>query len=96
MTPYPSTRTAVHDYRIPAENRLHVKGGTPVYFENRDIRFPIVWEVKDHPKSHGIFVKKNWVLLMDTSDEGRRAMSVFESTLSTPLGPDALMKGFGE
>lgn len=33
---------------------------------------------------------------MDTSKEARRLMSVFESSLTTPLGPDAFMKDFGE
>jgi hypothetical protein len=35
-------------------------------------------------------------MLIDTSDEGRRAMSKFESILPTPLGPDALMEDFGK
>jgi hypothetical protein len=96
MKVYPSTRTAVHDYRIPADNRFRVKDGTPICCENRDIRFPIVWEVNDHPLTHSTFVNKIWVIIIDTSDEGRRAMSKFESILTTPLGPDALMKDFGK
>ena len=96
MKVYPSTRTAVHDYQIPADNRMRVKNGNPVRCENRDIRFPIVWEVNDHPLSHGSFVEVNWVILMDTSDNARRAMSTFESTLATPLGPHAFMKEYGK
>jgi hypothetical protein len=96
MRIYPSTRTTVHNYEIPADKSLCVKNGTPVQCENRDIRFPVLWEVQHHPLSHGSFVKTNWVALMDTSEEGRRSRSIFESSLTTPLGPDAFMKDFGK
>jgi hypothetical protein len=96
MKVYPSTRAAVHDYQIPADNRFRVKDGTLIRCKNRDIRFPIVWEVNDHPMTHSKHVNKIWVILMDTSDKGRREMSKFESILTTPLGPDALMNDFGK
>jgi hypothetical protein len=96
MMLYPSTRTAAHDYKIPAEKALCIKNGTPVQCENRDIRFPVVWEVTRHPLCHSSFVKTIWVILMDTSDEARQSMSIFESSLTTPLGPDAFMKDFGK
>ena len=92
---YPDDRAAVHDYRIPSDNRLCVKNGTPVRCPNRDIRFPMVWEVDNHPKSHSRFVKKIWVILMDTSKEARHASSIFEASLKTPLGPDECMKDYG-
>lgn len=95
MKVYPSTRTAVHNFQIPADKRFCVKNGTPVRCENRDIRFPKVWKVEDHPLVHGSYTETIWVILVDTSDEGRAAASKFESTLTTPLGPDALMKEFG-
>ena len=96
MKLYPSTRTATHDYQSPSDKRLCVKNETPVHCENRDIRFPMVWEVEDHPMNHGTSAKKIWVILMDTSKDARRVRSEFESTLPTPLGPDALMKDFGK
>ena len=92
---YPSTRTVVHNDEIPTDKRSCVRNGTPVHCQNRDIRFPTVWEVKDHPKTHGRFVKKNWVILVDTSKEARLAASIFEASLTTPLGPDARMKEYG-
>jgi hypothetical protein len=95
MNVYPSTRTRVHTYQIPSDNLLCVKDGTPVRRQNRDVRFPTVWEVKTHPKTHGRFVTKIWVILIDTSQEARLAASTFEGSLGTPLGPDYRMKEYG-
>ena len=95
MKIYPSTRNEVHKYPMPSDKRLCVKDGTPVRRENRDVRFPTVWEVKTHPKTHGKFVKKIWVILIDTSKEARDAASMFEASLTTPLGPNSRMKEYG-
>jgi hypothetical protein len=95
MNIYPRSRTAIHTYQIPSDNALCVKDGTLVRRENRDIRFPTVWEVKTHPKIHGRFVKKIWVILINTSREARLAASRFEASLTTPLGPDCRMKQYG-
>lgn len=95
MDVYTTTCTDVHTPQIPIDNRLCVRDGTPVRCENRDVRFPTVWEVKTHPKTHGKFVKKIWIILIDTSKEARLAASIFEASLTTPLGPDSRMKEYG-
>ena len=95
MDIYPATCTTVHDYRIPTDKCSCVRNGTPVHCQNRDIRFPTLWEVKNHPKTHGRFVTKIWVMFVDTSKEARLAASKFEASLTTPLGPDARMKEYG-
>lgn len=92
---YPEDRVASHHYQIPADRRLCVKDGIPIACPNRDVRFPMVWEVKYHPKSHSGFVTKNWVVLMDTSEEARRVTGIFDASLKTPLGPDAFMEDYG-
>lgn len=92
---YPNTRIAVHNNQTPTDKRWCVKHGTLVYCQNRDIRFPLVWEVKDHTMTHGQSVMKNWVIIVDTSSEARRKNAEFEESLKTPLGPDLYMKDFG-
>ena len=92
---YPSTRAAVHNNQAPTDKRWCVKNGTLVNCENRDIRFPSLWEVKDHPKTHGQSVTRNWVIIMDTSSEARQKNAEFEGSLKTPLGPDSYMKDYG-
>jgi hypothetical protein len=95
MNIYPCTRTTVHTYDVPTDRRSCVKDGTLISCEHRDVRFPLVWEVKTHPKTHSKFVTKNWVIIIDTSKEARLATSKFEAELNTPLGPDACMKEYG-
>ena len=85
-TPERALLYTVHNYRIPADNRFRVKDGTPLCCKNRNICFPTVWEVNAHPLTHSVYVNKIWVMLIDTSDEGHRAMSKFESILTDPDG----------
>lgn len=76
----------------PTDKRWQVKDGTLVSSQNRDVRLPEIWKVDSHPLCHDRQAAKIiWVVVIDTSDEGRRCRSAFQDTLKAPLGPDALM-----
>ena len=91
---YPNSRTEVYGNTPPKEKAWTVKGGRPINVPNRDIRFPLIWEVDYHPLTQGN--NTSWVIIMDTSKEARRQRSLFQSELTTPLGPDQFMPHFGK
>src|SRR5271163_1382665 len=91
---YPKTRTIVHNNKLPEENAWRVRDGRPINNPNRDIRFPLVWDVDSHPLTHGNH--KTWVIIVDTSREARRQRSLCQAELTTPLGPQRFMSDFGK
>ena len=90
---YPATRTQVHMNIQPNDKAWCVRGGRPIYVPNRDIRFPLIWEVDAHPLTHGNHT--SWVIILDTSKEARRERALFQAELTTPLGPQNFMSHFG-
>lgn len=94
---YPINRTTCMNEEGPSDHRFRVEGGSLLYLPRRDSRFPYLYSVPTHSLVHSpLYIKKILIHIVDTSSEARKKCAKFDSTLSVPLGPDALMEEYGK
>jgi len=78
------------------DTRFHVPGGELQYSSLRDACFPYLYKVPMHTLVHNPkYLTKIIVHVVDTSIDARIEHAKFANTLSVPLGPNILMKKYG-
>jgi hypothetical protein len=96
-TTYPTDRTMCMSKDGPIDPRFRVPGGTLLYKQERDARFPYIYEIATHTLVHSPeFIKRILIHVVDTSIEARKARAKYELKLLVPLGPDAYMENYGQ
>ena len=80
----------------PIDARFRVPGGELQYSSQRDARLPYLYKVATHTLVHNPkFLTTIIVHVVDTSVDARIERAKFANTLSVPLGPNILMKKYG-
>jgi len=80
----------------PIDTRFRVAGGELLHSRQRDARFPYLYKVPTHTLVHDPkYLTKIIVHVVDTSVDARIERAKFANTLSVPLGPNILMKKYG-
>ena len=80
----------------PTDTRFHVPGGELLYSSQRGARFPYLHKVSTRTLVHKPeFLTTILVHVVDTSVDARIERAKFTNTLSVPLGPNILMKKYG-
>jgi hypothetical protein len=94
---YPIDRPSCMRKDGPADSRFQIPGGKLLYNQERDARFPYIYEITSHALVHSPnYIKKILICIVDTSIDARVKCAKFEKTLSVPLGPNAVMDNYGE
>jgi len=94
---YPRDRIACMNEDGPTDPRFRIPGGTLVYKQYRDARFPYLYAIPTHVLVHSPkYIKDILIHVVDTSVDDRKARANFEKRLSIPLGPNVLMEKYGE
>ena len=84
----------------PSDPALVVKDGNLLFHQQRDCRFPYLYQVSSHPMVDEMIdktvIKTILVYIQDTEPAALKRLLDFENTLFVPLGPNESMLGLGE
>ena len=80
----------------PPDPRFQILGGDLQHHPERDSRFPYIYSIPTHALVHSPqYIKKILIHIVDVSCDARIECAKFDRTLSVPLGPNSLMKEYG-
>ena len=93
---YPIDRFSCMTNDGPTDPRFQIPGGTLLYNAERDVRFPYIYKISSHALVHSPqYIQTILIHVAETAIEARVARANFETSLSVPLGPDAIMDKYG-
>ena len=80
----------------PSNTGFQLQGGDLQYLPTQDYCFPYIYSLPSHTLVHSSeYVEKILVYIVDTSYEAHIKQAKFDHTLSVSLGPNSLMKEYG-
>ena len=94
---YPQDGLAYMNKNGPMDPLFRIANGELLYNAKHDARFPYIYEIPTHALVHSPqHIKKILIHVVDPSEEARITRAKFETMLSVPLGPNALMVKYGQ
>ena len=94
---YPRDRIACRNKDGPTDPRFRIPGGTLIYKQYHDARFPYLYTILMHALVHlPKYIKEILIHIIDTLVDDRKACANFGKRLSIPLGLNVLMEKYGE